>query len=90
MTKFDKESFSYSGGFLMYGQYPERPKFVARFKYRGTPITKGMFLTQLLKNHTVEEYFTKMESGKAPLEILRDADPAWYDAKIAKFKAKFA
>jgi hypothetical protein len=90
MTKFDKTLFNYSGGFLTYGGYPERPKFIARFKYRSTPITKGVFVTQLIKNHSVEEYFAKLDAGSAPLEILRDADPKWYETRIEKFKAKFA
>lgn len=87
MTKFEKNSFNYSAGWLTYGDYPERPKFVARFKYRG-PFSKGVFLTQLIKNHTVEEYFAKLDAGETPLGILRDADPVWYQNRLNKFMAK--
>ena len=89
MTKFDKSKFSYHGGYLMYGD-----KFVARFKHRG-PVTKGIFLKQLVKNHTVEEYLGKNANGMgiAPLTILKDADPKWYNAVLeadqAKIQAKY-
>ena len=83
MTKFDKSKFSYHGGYLMYGD-----KFVARFKHRG-PVTKGIFLKQLVKNHTVEEYFRKNEVERiAPLTILKDADPHWYNCRMESFKLK--
>ncbi len=83
MTNFDKSKFSYHGGYLMYGD-----KFVARFKHRG-PITKAVFLKQLLKNHTVEEYFRKNEVERiAPLTILKDADPHWYNCRMESFKLK--
>lgn len=83
MTKFDKSKFTYYSGYLMYdGQ------FVARFKYSG-PFTKAVFLKQLLKNHTVEEYFHKHQvQGIAPLTILEQADPKWYEATLVKWKAK--
>ena len=84
MTKFDKTKFSYHGGYLMYGD-----KFIARFKHRG-PVTKGIFLKQLIKNHTVEEYLSKNANGMgvAPLTILKDADPKWYNAVLEAYQAK--
>ena len=84
MTKFDKSKFSYHGGYLMYGD-----KFIARFKHRG-PVTKGIFLKQLIKNHTVEEYLGKNANGMgvAPLTILKDADPKWYNAVLEAYQAK--
>ena len=84
MTKFDKSKFSYHGGYLMYGD-----KFIARFKHRG-PVTKGIFLKQLIKNHTVEEYLGKNADGMgvAPLTILKDADPKWYNAVLEAYQAK--
>lgn len=80
MTKFDKTSFNYFGGYLTYG--PDR-KFVARFKHRG-PFTKAVFLKELIKNHTVESYFDQLKT-KAPLAILTDANQAWWDATIEKY-----
>ena len=89
MTKFDKNGFFYWGGFLSYMNGADR-KVVARFKHRG-PVTKAIFLKELIKNHTVESYFAKIEvERKAPVEILRDANPSWYEACVAQFKAKMA
>ena len=84
MTKFDKSKFSYHGGYLMYGD-----KFIARFKHRG-PVTKGIFLKQLIKNHTVEEYLRKNANGMgiAPLTILKEADPKWYNSVLEAYQAK--
>ena len=83
MTKFDKSKFTYYSGYLMY-----EGQFVARFKYSG-PFSKGVFLKQLLKNHTVEEYFHKHQvQGIAPLTILEQADRKWYETTLAKWKAK--
>jgi hypothetical protein len=80
MTKFNKTQFSYNGGYLTYDG-----KFVARFKHRG-PFTKATFLKQLLANHTVEEYFSKLEAGVPPLAILRAANEHWYNTVTEKFR----
>ena len=69
MSKFQKELFSYNGGFLMYGNgYPERAKFVARFKYRGG--NKAGFMSFLIKNFTPEEYFARLDAKETPVAIL--------------------
>ena len=60
MTKFIKAEFS-SGEYATYNG-----KFVARFK-RGN---RGSFLTFLVKNFTVEEYFSYLDADVAPLTIL--------------------
>lgn len=65
MTKFVKEQFNYDGMYLTYGQ--DR-KFVARFKYAGGD--KAGFLSFLIKNFDVEEYFALREAGQAPAAIL--------------------
>lgn len=83
MTKFDKTKFTYHGGYLKY-----EDEFIARFKYSG-PVTKGKFVTQLVKNHTVEEYFHKLKIDHiAPLTILENADPMWYQRQMEKFRQK--
>ena len=95
MTKFDKSKFSYHGGYLMYDvgngdkhRWSDAQKFIARFKHRG-PVTKGIFLKQLIKNHTVEEYLRKNEvDGIAPLTILKEADPKWYNSVHEAYQAK--
>jgi len=58
--KFDKTKFQ--GDSIV--QYNDR--FVARFKRGG----KAAFLSFLVKNFTVEEYFAELDGGKAPLLIL--------------------
>jgi hypothetical protein len=67
MTKFAKENFSNSGGYITYGQ--DR-KFVARFKYAKSGA--GSFITFLIKNFTVEEYFAAYDAGVAPLKIVEE------------------
>jgi hypothetical protein len=74
---FAKDLFVTSAGFLYYMLNGKR-KFVARFKHRG-PVTKAKFVKQLIANHTPAEYFEKLDSRQAPLAILRDADPVWYN-----------
>ena len=65
MTKFTKENIYDSNGWLSYG--PER-KFVANFTKRGGG--KATFITFLIKNFTVEEYFYMLDQGMAPLRIV--------------------
>lgn len=72
MTRFVRTLFTTSGDYLHYNG-----RFVARFKHRG-PFNKTQFMKELIANHTVKDYFTKMEQGVAPLVILRDANEDWY------------
>jgi len=65
MTKFVKENFTNSGGYVTYG---EDRKFVARFKYARDGVSS--FIAFLIKNFTVEEYFAQMDKGLAPLQIV--------------------
>ena len=90
MTKFNKAQFHYSGGYLIYYAGPDftgERKFVARFKYSRGPFKKGAFLTELIKNHTVESYFKAMETS-SPLTILQDKNPTWYENILTKYKEK--
>ena len=73
MTQFIKSEFQYHNGWLTY-----QNNFVARFKYRSGPIGKAKFLKELIANHSTEDYFAAKASGKAPLEILRDANEDWF------------
>jgi hypothetical protein len=68
MTKFQREKFSVSRGYIEYYVYGVGYKFVARFKYRTGDA--GPFITFLIKNFTVEEYFSRYEAGEHPLPIL--------------------
>lgn len=67
MTKFIKEKFNDDGMYVTYDG-----KFVARFKYARSG--KGSFISFLIKNFTVEEYFAELDKGKAPLQILEAKD----------------
>jgi hypothetical protein len=82
MNKFTKESLIKEGQYLLYG--PER-KFVARFKHGG-PFTMAKFRKELIAMHNPEEYFAKLRSGTAPLDILKQANKGWYDRIMAAFK----
>lgn len=61
MTKFDTSLFKTCDTKLTYCG-----DFVARFKYGGL----GDFKRFLIKNFTVEEYFTRLTAGELPLPIL--------------------
>jgi hypothetical protein len=64
--------------------------FIARFKYSG-PFTKAVFMKQLIKNFTVEEYAAKREEGgfeNSPLNILKLNDEKWYYDTMFKWSAK--
>ena len=73
MTKFIKDQF-HGGEYLEYFLDPglcswDNRKFVARFKYsRGS---KASFISFLIKNFSVEEYFGRLEAGEAPLQVLQ-------------------
>ena len=82
MNKFTKDNLHKAGQYLLYGQ--DR-KFVARFKHGG-PFTMSKFRKELIANHTPLSYFAEYETGKAPLNILRDANPAWYDGIMTAFR----
>ena len=60
MTKFTKDGFAGTE----YVTYEGR--FVARFKRGG----RASFISFLVKNFTVEEYFHRIDAGEAPLAIL--------------------
>lgn len=68
MTKFVRSLFDYHGGYLTYGT--DR-RFVARFKHNARD--RSGFVSFLIKNFTVEEYFGLYDNGRgmAPAEILR-------------------
>ena len=82
MNKFTKETLMKDGHCLLFG--PGR-KFVARFKHAG-PFTMAKFRKELMLNHTPKEYFNLMQKGKAPLMILKEARPSWYNEIMTKFK----
>lgn len=76
MNGWDKSQFQSSGDYLHYG--PER-KFIARFKHTKGPVTKAQFMKQMIKAFTPEDYFAELNKGVAPLMILINNDPAWFD-----------
>lgn len=64
MSRFVKDQFS-GTEYLVYGP---KAKFVARFKYKRGG--RASFVAFLIKNFTVEEYFSRLDAGEAPLKIL--------------------
>src|SRR5258707_966137 len=69
MTKFEKSRFTNHGGYVTYtDSFSGNRRFVARFKRLRAGI--GPYITFLIKNFTVEEYFGRLEGGEAPLTIL--------------------
>lgn len=68
MTAFVKDNFNTSSEYVHYYTGTEA-KFVARFKYaRGS---KASFVSFLIKNFSVEEYFGRISAGESPLPILQ-------------------
>ncbi len=63
MTKFNKEAFEFGGEYLSYNGM-----FVARFK-RNKGDRAG-FVSFLIKNFAVEEYFSEYDAGGTPVGIL--------------------
>ena len=82
MTAFVKKDFNFDGLFLTYGI--DR-KFVARFKYRGGPITKAKMISILVKKYSQEEYFSRV-GDEAPLAILKNDGILEFDLENKKFK----
>jgi hypothetical protein len=93
MTNFTNENILKDGNSIYYAPdgwntpWSER-MFLGRFKYSTSPFTMGKFKAQLKKRFTVEAYAAKRELGLAPLEILKEDDPVWYDKIVYKFKEK--
>ena len=84
MHSFNKFNLTKQGQYLVYG--PER-KFVARFKHGG-PFTMSKFRKELIASHTPDSYFYALDSGVAPLTILKNTNPLWYDKIITAFKLR--
>ena len=82
INKFTKDNLIKDGQYLLFG--PDR-KFVARFKHGG-PFTMAKFRKELIASHTPESYFAEYDRGVAPLTILKDANPAWYNGIMTALK----
>lgn len=92
-TPFTKETLHKSGKYLFLDSDLYKSEFIARFKYKGV-VTMAQFIKELIKNHTVEEYLGLLNhpdcsQRKAPLEILKEKNPAWYEDLKAARMAKF-
>ena len=70
MENFKRDNFEFWGGYLNYRTEAGERKFVARLKY-GAAKSKGPWITFMMKNFTVEEYFAAMEEkDSSPLGIM--------------------
>ena len=94
-TQFTKEMFEKSGVYLFLndpqGRWPIGT-FLARFKHKG-PVTMAAFKKELIANHYVEDYLQTLEhedysQRKAPLQILKEKNPTWYQNLKEAFLAK--
>lgn len=61
--------------------------FIARFKYSG-PFTKAKFLKELLKSGLTVEQYVEARKTKAPLEVLEDNNPSWYETVLTNWRMK--
>lgn len=95
-TPFTKETLHQSGQYLFLNSDLYKSEFIARFKHKGV-VTRAQFIKELIKNHTVEEYLgllnhSDFSQRKAPLEILKEKNPSWYqdlkEAFLSKHSAK--
>jgi hypothetical protein len=67
MTAFVKQNFYINGDYVDYN-IGDKSKFVARFKYAKGG--KASFVSFLIKNFSVEEYFSRLENQETPIGIL--------------------
>ena len=88
---FHKDLFTYSGGYLMYGNNLNDQVFIARFKY-GKKNWRA-WANFLVKNFTVAEYLQAADET-SPREAIEakgfydDTTVACLRAKIARLEAK--
>jgi hypothetical protein len=92
-TPFTKDTLHKSGQYLFLDSDLYKSEFIARFKYGKGPVTMAKFIKELIKNHTVEEYLKTLNhpdfsQRKAPLTILKDKNPTWYEELKQKFLKK--
>ena len=80
---FHKELFSYSGGYLMYGNNLNDQVFIARFKYTKNWRTWVNFL---VKNFTVAEYLQAADET-SPREAI-ESKGFYDDTTVRCMKAK--
>ena len=91
-TPFTKETLHKSGQFLFLDSELHKSEFIARFKHKG-PVTLAQFIKELIKNHTVEAYLGLLNhpdysQRKAPLEILKEKNPSWYEGIKVQWMSK--
>ena len=84
MSTFHQSGFNFDGMYLSYFTVEGERKFVARFKTGGM----ASFRNFLIKNFSIQEYFSMMEDqDMAPLEIL--ATKGFVMPRTAKMLKKF-
>jgi len=83
MTAFNSKNFEFHGGYLHYVVEGQK-HFIARFKYKGGPVTVAKFKSALRKLYTVEEYLERV-ANEAPLKILMNDGHLEFDSVSKKF-----
>ena len=61
--------------------------FIARFKYRGTPISMATFRKELINSFTVEQYVEACKT-ESPLTVLMENNQNWYNNIMSAWKTK--
>ena len=83
MSTFHQSGFNFDGMYLSYFTVEGEKKFVARFKRGGM----ASFRNFLIKNFSIEEYFTQLDADVSPIEIL--ATKGFVMPQTAKILKKF-
>ena len=83
MSTFHQSGFNFDGMYLSYLTVEGEKKFVARFKHGGM----ASFRNFLIKNFSIQEYFSMMEADMGPIEIL--ATKGFVMPRTAKILKKF-
>ena len=95
-TPFTKDILKKDGKYLLlrgdmqyqYRVFEQTSEFLARFKHNG-PVTMAKFIKELISNWTVEDYLYELNiNRKAPIRILREKNPSWYENLKEAFLAK--
>ena len=88
---FVKENFFIDGPYLRYRTEKEPYGVVlARFKYSGGFITKGILKKWLIKHSglTPSAYLAMIKTGISPVDVMRTLDEEFYYACIDKWNEK--
>ena len=87
---FVKENFVNDGPYIRYRtEHEPYGVILARFKYSGGFITKGIFKKWLIKSGlTPSAYLTMIKVGISPIDVMRELDNDFYNSCREKWNEK--